>query len=357
MLHQLIGINQTFHIRDIYYFFLENLSRDKKDWLVLDKYLERIPGYSSIGEDGIEKFSPGIASWIDNLCQKMVDETLLININRIPNAPFNNIYLSIHKVNALNPDEFIHEIDYGAYDFKHQGFPFTRRHFLNSVLPIVGINSNGDEDIGSCYYIGDNKFATAAHCITGLRSFNILDSKNRPLKLKEVWFMHGQDPKEYDQAIICVDEPVVLPAFEFDEPSVLDDVLVMGYPPIPGIDPILTSETASVGAFVLDHQKAAVGEVVGEAGTYFHDLDYFLINARVKGGNSGGPVINSYGKVIGTVVEIPLDSLGGMGTGRFDVMGYGICLPSKYLRKLMMTCDVQPLTLNEDSYVTPTNKS
>lgn len=54
----------------------------------------------------------------------------------------------------------------------------------------------------------------------------------------------------------------------------------------------------------------------------------------MKGGNSGSPVINEYGKVVGMVFEIPFDSKAGSEGGRYDIMGFGICFPSKYIQEL-----------------------
>ena len=82
-------------------------------------------------------------------------------------------------------------------------------------------------------------------------------------------------------------------------------------------------------------EKTAIGQIAAEpASSYFSPMDYFIINARVKGGNSGSPVINEYGKVVGMVFEIPFDSKGGSDSGRYDIMGFGICFPSKYIEEL-----------------------
>ena len=241
------------------------------------------------------------------------------------------------------------DLEYGAYDFKYQGFVYTRNWFERSIVPIVGINANGDEDIGTAYYIGDNMFVTAAHCINGLKTMNLLLDDSCPISLKEVWFANDVDPQLYDVAIIVTDEEIDIPTLRFEEAVVLDPVIVMGYPPVPGMFPIQTTETATVGALI-PHQKSAIGEVVSPSKNYVSKLDYFIINARVKGGNSGGPVINSWGKVIGTVVETPFDSQGGALSGRYDIMGYGLCLPSKYVIQLINDHYVKEMRCADNSY-------
>ena len=129
--------------------------------------------------------------------------------------------------------------------------------------------------------------------------------------------------------------------------EVLDDVLVMGYPPITGFNAILTSETATVGAY----QKSSTGQVIGAGKPYREHLDFFLINARVKGGNSGGPVINNGGQVIGVVVRLPFDSQSDSNNPRYDLMGYGVCLPSKYIEQLINNPEVMQLRCEDGYYM------
>ena len=160
-----------------------------------------------------------------------------------------------------------------------------------------------------------------------------------------MWFAKDQDTLYFDLAVIVIDDDFDAPSFDYWEPCVLDEVMVMGYPPIPNLYPVLTAETASVGAYL----KSSIGQVVGDTTAYRSNLDSFLITARVKGGNSGGPVINCTGQVVGTVVEIPFDSLRGSDTGRYDIMGYGICLPAKYTKDLMENPD-KCMLINEGDY-------
>lgn len=218
--------------------------------------------------------------------------------------------------------------------------------FANSVLPIDCIKQKGDGDIGTAFYIGEKHFVTAAHCVKDLKGFNLLLPDGSPIELSEVWFAKGQDMDSYDLAVITVKGEMKMPAFMIGEPAVLDDVLVMGYPPITGFNAILTSETATVGAY----QKSSTGQLIGAGKPYREHLDFFLINARVKGGNSGGPVINNGGQVIGVVVRLPFDSQSASDNPRYDLMGYGVCLPAKYINELMQNPEVLPLACEGGFY-------
>ena len=98
---------------------------------------------------------------------------------------------------------------------------------------------------------------------------------------------------------------------------------------------------------ISSHQKAAAGQIIASSVSYLDKMEYMLINARVKGGNSGGPVINSYGQVVGTVIQIPFDNIGGAEKGRYDIMGYGMCLPSKYTDDLCQNIEVHQVEVND----------
>lgn len=210
-----------------------------------------------------------------------------------------------------------------------------------------GINKNGDNDIGTAYYIGDNMFVTAGHCVLDLSRFTLQYQNGNQIRVCEVLFT---DDKSIDLAIIKADEEIQLTPFMLGEPNILDDVLVMGYPPIPGMDAVLISETGSVNTFIPPVQKASAGQVVAETKSYLPPMDYFLINCRVKGGNSGSPVINKHGLVVGTVVSLVYDSHGGSDGGRYDIMGFGTCLSSKYILNVQKDGVAQEIELNDGYY-------
>lgn len=324
-------------VKDIFYHFRKKQGEGIFTSPILE-FLETVPGFKWKDENGTETMNMSLAMQVIRICDRMSEDMLLIKTKTNP-FPVLNEYFCVHEVNTSDPESFLRELDYGTYDFKYQGLSYVYEFFKDSVVPITGITSQGNDDLGTAYYIGKGRFVTAAHCVVGFERFNIIMHDGSRLPIKKVAFAKGQDLVQYDLAVIYTDIAVPYPELWLKEPKVLDNVLTMGYPPVPCFDMVKVAETASVGVIIQRGAKSVVGQVVAPGKSYMSPMDYFLINARVKGGNSGGPVINEEGKVIGTIVEIPFDSAGGSDTGRYDIMGFGVCLPSKYVEQLIANPD------------------
>lgn len=334
-------------VKDIFYHFRQKQNEGKFSSPILE-FLETVPGFKTKHEVNGEIMNMSIAMSVIRICDKMAEDLLLMKTK--PNAiPFLNEYFCVHEANSSDPQQFLRDLDYGSYDFKYHGLSYVYQYFRDSVVPVTGITPEGKEDIGTAYYIGDGRFVSAAHCIKGLERFNILLHDGSRLPIKRIAFAKEQNLEEYDLAVIFTEAPISYPALWLQDPKVLEDVLTMGYPPIPCFDLIKVAETASVGVIIQGGPKSVAGQVVAPGKSYLSPLDYFLINARVKGGNSGGPVINGEGKVIGTIVEIPFDSIGGSDTGRYDIMGFGVCLPSRYVNQLLLNPE-EKIVLDDGNY-------
>jgi serine protease Do len=126
--------------------------------------------------------------------------------------------------------------------------------------------------------------------------------------------------------------------------QLLDEVLTMGYPHILGFPPVLIAATAHIAASL----KSTVGQVVAQEQSYLDGQQYLLISARVKGGNSGGPVIDREGKVVGVVAQLSAEA-----EDRLDILGYGVVTPATTLRRLLDNC-TNP-NLAETYPLTPTD--
>jgi serine protease Do len=148
-----------------------------------------------------------------------------------------------------------------------------------------------------------------------------------PLKAKSIAF-----PKDdrIDVALIeFTGNPFQgIPAFELNPVKILDEILTMGYPPIPGFDAIQFAEISRISSEV----RTSRGNVVGQDKSYLDAQEYLLINAKVKGGNSGGPIINRQGFVGGMLVNIPSDP---EDASKLDALGYGVAIPVEKLNLLI----------------------
>ena len=226
---------------------------------------------------------------------------------------------------------------YGSYDFLVDGFLSIRNHFINAVRPVIVKTTDGNPDIGTCCIVdsnniedsnirGSNIIVTAFHCIDNMENVFISDINDNPIKVKNIFTTKD---KKNDIAIIETEgEPFnSVPKFEIADVSILEEILTMGYPPIPGFDAIQIAELASVNSKI----KTSLGRIVGNDKSYLDGQEYLLINARVKGGNSGGPIISNLGMLAGIIVQIPTDTIS---NSKLDVLGYGIASPHNELWKI-----------------------
>ncbi|WP_337044960.1 S1 family peptidase [Emticicia sp. 17c] len=240
--------------------------------------------------------------------------------------PLNTAYQSINFDAA--------EARYGAYDFKILGFPYIRSIFSKSVFSFL-VKFDDNQKIGTGFLLEFNNqkyILTAKHNVLNNKGFKICISEGEEAEPRELWITYKGDDfdssldENIDLALLKVDPASIqdLKAFILEKWKVLDEVLTAGYPPIPGFDAIQFCETATVAGLI-----STSGEITGEGNSYIGKQDYFLISARVKGGNSGGPVINRSGKVIGIVADIPENN------NQMDSMGYGIVTPMETILKFL----------------------
>jgi len=240
--------------------------------------------------------------------------------------------------------------EYGGYDFLLQGFQLIQKSFSDSVLKVVVQDKIGDYGIGTCFLVGENLIVTAKHCIENFSKVVITDYKGNHIIPERI--IISQDPK-IDIAVIKTKKKVFQKGkhFIFGEPEVLEEVLTMGFPPLATFDAIQINDTAHINSI----QKCSKGNIVAQERRYGDSVDYIILNARVKGGNSGGPVINKFGTVVGIIVNMLPDI---KQPEKFDELGYGIAISSNEIIKIIENdyknenCEFIPFKMLDDGFGT-----
>ena len=82
------------------------------------------------------------------------------------------------------------------------------------------------------------------------------------------------------------------------------------------------------------------GSIASKTKEIFAKTLLFLITARVRGGFSGGPIINSHGNAIGIISRQPVSDQGEDNDmwKKYDNLGYGVAIPSEEIIKFIEGC-------------------
>jgi S1-C subfamily serine protease len=236
---------------------------------------------------------------------------------------------------------------YNAYDFLIYGFAEVVDYYNRSIRIIeVAEDKTGKIDVGTGFAIlykhKKQYFVTAKHCLP----------KNSEIRMKillgfsggyaypENIYSHIDD--NVDIAILEFSDKMALSDkfFILETPYLLDKILVSGYPPVPGTaDAILVSST---------------GEITTMAKTYFHKYEQIYVNANVKGGSSGSPIINEYGSVVGVIIESPRDIIN---NDLQDELRFGTGLTSNLIFEILESIDNNGDIHNKMKFSTNSNNS
>lgn len=247
------------------------------------------------------------------IVKKFENDGFLLKVGQKGDDP---IYGATYVAQTLSSEY----LEYGSYHFHYYGFSSIRKHFLSSVLPIDVTKQDDTKDIGTCFIIDAHRILTARHCIENKKNILILDPHKQAVKPTSIWVpSDGTDialiEMNYYNFSPC-------PKFKIEFGEVLEEVLTMGYPPIPGFDAVQVADISHIGGSV----KVSKGKIVAEERTLWDPETNYLINARVKGGNSGGPIINNLGFVIGMIIDIPLNP---DDQEKIDHLAYGVALTGR----------------------------
>lgn len=215
--------------------------------------------------------------------------------------------LANHKIltplmeSLVNPNEKRYQASGGGYvEFLYRrdlilnlvcGWGFIIKKYSNSVMKIEHQDKNGDFSIGSGFYFaaGNEDFEKALiitnrHVVENARSLKILTHEEENIPFSSI----VMDEKR-DLAFLILKATIDQPLFNFNpELEILSEIITIGYPSIP-----MTKQ-----AYQICH-RGELNSLIED----YKDSKLFLFSAKTSSGNSGSPIIDKYGMVIGIVTE------------------------------------------------------
>lgn len=210
------------------------------------------------------------------------------------------------------------------------GFLYVYESYRQYVLPVIVKNSKGDLSVGTCFRFHTG-ILTAKHCLTepevSIKGYTAEQLNQCPVII-------STDPN-VDMAFIDLNEQSPI---SYGEAKILDEVLAMGYPKVPMFNEFLAVERAAISSI------PTKGAVASLANPYMaRDMsNLMLVTARIRGGNSGGPIINSDGAVVGVAFAEP------MSKGDYDEMGYGIAYPINVFFQMLNSYETMKVNFVEN---------
>jgi len=269
----------------------------------LHEFLDECPDYHY-------RRHPNLGLEIRRYCHNLIAEGLLFSVGFNPEQelPYSEQFLSYFFSKTMAA--------YGSYEFVAFGFSKVRDYFAKSVIKLI-IEEGDKQHVGTGFLMDDATLVTAAHCVAkgALIRIDGWDHLKAPLSRISILGDYLSkpfvlEPGKEDVAILEFhsDPFPNTPKFQLWQESVLDDILVMGYPQLSGFQSGLI---------------ASKGEVISKEMSTARNQPLIIFSASVKGGNSGGPLINRLGKVVGLVTNLAKADR--------DVrkLGYGLATPAQ----------------------------
>lgn len=145
----------------------------------------------------------------------------------------------------------------------------------SATVEISAYTESESEYIGSGFFIDNGLIVTNYHVIEGTNKIIVKTQDNKQYNVKEI---AGYN-KAVDLAILKIDSENPYLTISQDGPSAGEDIYTLG-------SPLGLTGTIS-------------GGMVTTASRVIDDVDFIQINAPISPGNSGGPLVNTFGEVLG----------------------------------------------------------
>jgi len=250
------------------------------------------------------------ANVIKIICEKLCQIHFMVCLNThfcMYEFCYYQTLIDVSVINENNHNKHRHHFNCRIF-----GFEYVYHYFKEYVIPIYHKSNNGTESLGTGFLFLDG-IVTAKHCIDSAHCISIKGFKGEDLSKGEIIISKNSN---IDLAFIKPDREISNDVFT-DKATILQNVITMGYPKIPAFANFLNAERATITSVSERVPKPSIGSVTAIENNYLHKTELILITAKVSGGNSGSPVINEDGSVIGVVCQLPLSE-------EREDFGYGI---------------------------------
>jgi hypothetical protein len=170
------------------------------------------------------------------------------------------------------------------------GSRFISERFGSAVVHIIADGPAGESGATGFFSADfENSIVTASHVLQGHTLLRIEDSRGNIICDRPTEVLIG--PQELDIAVIRCPTPEGVNAIQIEwrpeEIRPLDQVLVLGYPPIPNHQPALFHAVAAIHAITTDYRERSK----------------LVVSSITRPGCSGGPLISERGFVVGIIEQ------------------------------------------------------
>ena len=261
---------------------------------------------------------------VDRICQELCKKNCLILRQSGSRSYFNNYGCWVIIDKQKWKDNYRRNRNY--FNSLVYGFEYIYKVYKEIVIPLVW--QKGDDFSAGTAFKLFGGIVTARHCIEDPTQLSIKGFTAEELQKSKIYVSSNPN---LDIAFIDVKKDEDMEAY-IDDGQVMQDVLVMGYPKIPAFTDFLTAEKATISSKAEARITPTKGSIAAYGVNYLSRAELMLITAKIRGGNSGGPVINEEGSIVGVSCQKPYydDKI-----GDYDDLGYGIAVPIRYLTEII----------------------
>jgi len=169
------------------------------------------------------------------------------------------------------------------------GFPYIVEIYGKSVLKIENIDKNKEPSIGTGFIIQATEntklIVTNKHVLDKHVQLNVYDKEDNQINIGTPIIDTKSDLALIPFEVINNDIPTFILA---NSTKILSEIITIGYPSVPMTNfSYQVTHSGEINSYVEDYRKSKL----------------FLFSAKTSSGNSGSPVINKYGYVLGIVTQ------------------------------------------------------